>query len=280
MNHRLMHIGVTLAVACAWSLSATSAWAVQFPDKNLEAALRYYILDKREGTAELTDDDLKKIFVFEAKGKGIKDLTGLEKCPNIALINLAKNEVENIAAIKDLKNIQSLDLSNNKITDISPVAALTGLQYLKITGNQIKDIAPLKDLKKLSALYAAKNQIADLTPLAEITKLSSLDLAENKVTDLKPIENITGLSLLKLTSNEVVDLAPLGKQTQLRYLFIDKNKITDLAPLVAVCKADADGKKNFAPYLRLFMKDNPLSDAAKGEQTEALKTLGVRLEMP
>ena len=33
-------------------------------------------------------------------------------------------------------------------------------------------------------------------------------------------------------------------------LFIDKNKITDLAPLVAVCKADADGKKNFAGFVR------------------------------
>src|SRR6476659_1283793 len=92
-------IGVAALMAWCWCVSLTPAWAVQFPDKNLEAALRYYILDKREGTAELTDDDLKKIFVFEAKGKGIKDLTGLEKCPNIALINLAKNEVENVAAI-------------------------------------------------------------------------------------------------------------------------------------------------------------------------------------
>jgi internalin A len=135
-------------------------------------------------------------------------------------------------------------------------------------------------LKKLSALYIANNQITDLTPLAEIAKLSSLDLAGNKVVDLKPIENIASLSLLKLSGNEVVDLAPLGKQTQLRMLFIDKNKITDLTPLVTVCKADADGKKNFAPYLRLFMKDNPLSDAAKGPQTDALKAIGVRLEMP
>lgn len=280
MSTRLTRLGVFAVVAWCWSVSLTPAWAVQFPDKNLEAALRYYILDKREGTAELTDDDLKKIFVFEAKGKGIKDLTGLEKCPNIALINLAKNEVENIAAIKDLKNIQSLDLSNNKITDITPLAGLTGLQYLELSNNQVKDIAPLKELKKLSALYMANNQITDLAPLAEIVKLSSLDVAGNKVVDLKPIENVNGLSLLKLSGNEIVDLAPLGKQTQLRMLFIDKNKITDLAPLVAVCKADADGKKNFAPYLRLFMKENPLSDAAKGEQTEALKSIGVRLEMP
>ena len=272
--------GLIAVVACCWCLPASPAWAVQFPDKNLEAALRYYILDKREGTAELTDDDLKKIFIFEAKGKGIKDLTGLEKCPNIALINLAKNEVENISAIKDLKNLQSLDLSNNKISDITPLAGLVGLQFVELSNNQVKDIAALKELKKLSALYIAGNQIADLAPLAEITKLSSLDLAGNKVVDLKPIENVSSLSLLKLTGNEIVDLSPLGKQTQLRMLFIDKNKITDLAPLVALCKADAEGKKNFAPYLRLFMKDNPLNDAAKGAQTDALKAIGVRLEMP
>jgi len=280
MRTWMMKSSLVAVMACYWCLSASSAWAVQFPDKALEAALRYYILDKREGTAELTDDDLKKIFIFEAKGKGIKDLTGLEKCPNIALINLAKNEVENISAIKDLKNLQSLDLSNNKIADITPLAGLTGLQYIELSNNQVQDISALKELKKLSALYIAGNQIGDLTPIAEITRLSSLDLAGNKVIDLKPIENINSLSLLKLTGNEIVDLSPLGKQTQLRMLFIDKNKITDLSPLVAVCKADAEGKKNFAPYLRLFMKENPLSDAAKAEQTEALKAIGVRIEMP
>lgn len=273
----------TVAVMACCCLAVSPAHAVQFPDKNLEAALRSYILDKRDGTAELTEDDLKKIFIFDAndKGiKGIKDLTGLEKCPNIALIKLSKQEIENVAAIKDLKNIQSLDLSGNKIADIAPLAGLTGLQYLNLENNQVKDLAPLKELKKLSALYMANNQIADLAPLAEITKLSSLDVAGNRVVDLKPIENMTRLSLLKLSGNEIVDLSPLGKQTQLGMLFINKNKITDLAPLVAVCKADAEGKKNFAPYLRLYMKDNPLSDAAKGEQTETLKKIGVRLEMP
>lgn len=280
MTNYKMRMCVAAMLAACWCLSNSPALAVQFPDKNLEAALRHYILDKREGTAELTDDDLKKIFVFDPTTKGIKDLTGLEKCPNIALIKLDKNEIENLTALKDLKNLQSLDLSNNKISDITPLAGLTGLQYLKMENNQVKDIAPLKELKKLSALYMSGNQIADLAPLAEISKLSSLDLAGNKVVDLKPIENVSGLSLLKLTGNEIVDLAPLSKQTQLRMLFIDKNKITDLAPLVAVCKTDADGKKNFAPYLRLFMKENPLSDTAKGEQTEALKKMGVRLEMP
>jgi hypothetical protein len=56
-----------------------SAAAVQFQDKNLEAALRAMVFDKKDQPAqELTEDDLKKIFGLEAKGKGIQDLKGLE----------------------------------------------------------------------------------------------------------------------------------------------------------------------------------------------------------
>lgn len=34
----------------------------------------------------------------------------------------------------------------------------------------------------------------------------------------------------------------------------------------------------FAPFLRLYLAGNPLSDAAKTSQLEALKKLGVRIE--
>ena len=54
-----------------------------------------------------------------------------------------------------------------------------------------------------------------------------------------------------------------------------RNKIADLAPLVAAAKADAEGKKTFAPFLRLYTAGNPLSDAAKNEQIAALRSRGV-----
>jgi len=58
---------------------------------------------------------------------------------------------------------------------------------------------------------------------------------------------------------------------------LEKNKITDLAPLVAWCKADAAGMKRFAPYLRLYLKGNALSDAGK-KQLEELKKIGVKVD--
>jgi hypothetical protein len=47
---------------------------------------------------------------------------------------------------------------------------------------------------------------------------------------------------------------------------------------VAAAKADAEGAKRWAPYLRLYLAGNPLSDAAKTAQITALKGYGVRVE--
>src|SRR5262245_39434385 len=113
------------------------ALAVAIPDKNLEAALRALVFDKKGTDKELTEEDLGKIFTLEARGKGIKDLTGLEHCKNLLLINLAKNEVSDLASIKELKNLQSLDLASNKIADLAPLAGLTALQFLELSDNQI-----------------------------------------------------------------------------------------------------------------------------------------------
>src|SRR5207249_3645025 len=67
-------------------------------------------------------------------------------------------------------------------------------------------------------------------------------------------------------------------QTDLRILALNKNKITDLGPLVKWAKADAEKDKRFAPYLRLYLAGNPLSDDAKTKQLPELKKVGVRLE--
>ena len=45
-----------------------------------------------------------------------------------------------------------------------------------------------------------------------------------------------------------------------------------------MCKADSDGPKRMAPFLRLYLEGNPLSDQAKATQLEACKAMGVRIE--
>ena len=109
---------LTITVLAASTRSALAG--SPFPDKNLEAAIRDVL--KHEPKVELTDEKLQDIYFLEAPGKDIKDLTGLEKCKNLALIKLTKNKISDLKPLKDLANLQSLDLAQNEIKDISPLA--------------------------------------------------------------------------------------------------------------------------------------------------------------
>jgi hypothetical protein len=129
-------------------------------------------------------------------------------------------------------------------------------------------------------LYLSGNSITDVGPLQKLAKLQSLNLDRNKITDISPLASTTSVDVLGLRGNQVSDLKPLAKYTDLRLLMLDNNKLTDLSPLVEICKKDASTAKRFAPYMRLYIKGNPLSDAAKNQQIAELKKIGVRLEGP
>ena len=122
------------------------------------------------------------------------------------------------------------------------------------------------------------NAIKDIAPLAPLVKLSSLSLGKNQIKQIGVLEKVTKLSVLDLRDNQVEDVGPLAKQTELKLLMIERNAIKDLKPLVDAAKADADGPKRFAPYLRLYIAGNPLAEATKAKQLEALKAAGVRIE--
>lgn len=272
-------LGWTGLFVCLISIHSAEG-AGPIPDKGLEAAVRQQVFEKRDKTDELTEEDLKKVFILEGKNKGIKDLTGLEKCPNLALINLAGNEIEKVEPLKDLKNLQSLDLSKNKIVDIAPLASIKALQYVELSDNQIAAVDPLAELPKLAALYIAGNKIANPAPLGKLTKLSSLDLARNQITDVKDLSGlIPNLMTFKLSGNQIADLSAFAVAAPRMMLLLENNKITDLTPLLEACRKDAEGEKRFAPFLRLYLIDNPLSDAAKTTQVDALKALGVKVTL-
>jgi Leucine-rich repeat (LRR) protein len=273
MRHAV-RLATVLAVLAAGASSSLADGP--FPDKNLETAVRALL--RVDEKAELNDEALNKVFVLEAPEKGIANLTGLEKCKNLALLKLSKNQVVDLKPLAGLTNLQSLDLAGNQIEDVEPLKDLKALQYLELSGNKIAKIDALGGLTKLSALELSGNRVTDLAPLAELTGLASLHLAKNDVSDLNPLAKVNRLSTLDLSDTAVADLAPLKSQTDLKLLIIERAKLTDLKSLIEWVKTDADGPKRVAPFLRLYLEGNPLSDAAKTEQISTLKSLGVRVE--
>jgi Leucine-rich repeat (LRR) protein len=84
---------------------------------------------------------------------------------------------------------------------------------------------------------------------------------------------------LWLDGTGISDLSPIAGMTELTYLGLDNNKVTDLTVLIEMGKKDlADPTKTrFAPFWKIYLKGNPLSDAAKTTQLEELKKVSQKI---
>ena len=251
-----------------------------FPDKGLEAAVRKEVFAKRYNTEPLTKDDVKNISQVMGKGKGIKSLAGLEHCVAVQEIDLENNEITDLTPLAGLKLVQSLTLARNKIESIAPLAELERIQYLELSNNSVSDIAPLAKMTNMRSLYLSDNKITKIDVVKGLKKTWTLYLAGNKVEDFSPIGELKWLTSLDLRGCNIEKLDFLKPLTELNYVMLAENKISDLSTLVEMAKADE--QKRFAPFWRLYLYDNPLSEKAKNEQVAELKSLGARvfLEKP
>src|SRR3954451_10409352 len=77
-----------------------------FPDKNLETAVRKFVFEKRDNDKPITEADVISLSTINGPGLQIKNLAGLEKCKNLASLDLSKNQISNIGPLQELKNIQ------------------------------------------------------------------------------------------------------------------------------------------------------------------------------
>ena len=244
---------IAICILCCGPAVAFAGDAPLFSDANLEKVVRAHVLEKRDSKDPLTVDDVKNLSGLTSRANPIKDLSGLEKCAALGEVNISGAELAGLGPFRSLTNIASLTLNNDRIKDISPLTGMTQLEYLDLNDNQIADIAPLAGLASLNTLSLSNNRVADLSPLKNDARLWSLYLAGNQITDLRPISGLKGLSSLDLAGNRIKDLSPLVGITSLRYLRLEGNPVNDLGPLVSMAKKDAEGEKQFAPYLMVYL---------------------------
>src|SRR5579864_3374949 len=92
------------------------------PDKSLEAVIREGIFAKAGTKQPLTAEDLRSVSQIVAKGKGIRDLHGLERCSALATLDLSGNQITDLAPLAELKNLQGLFLAKNQVSVLKPLA--------------------------------------------------------------------------------------------------------------------------------------------------------------
>ncbi|MEM7560779.1 MAG: leucine-rich repeat domain-containing protein, partial [Planctomycetota bacterium] len=114
MNHlffvRSTCVAFLLLIVCSPCLAQSI-----FPDKALEEAVRKEVFAKRYNKEPITKDDVRNISQVHAKGKEIKDLTGLEHCVAVQEIDLENNNIKDVSQLAGLKLLQSINLAGNEI---------------------------------------------------------------------------------------------------------------------------------------------------------------------
>lgn len=278
INRRLAAVvaaGCVLATCPAGAAEATNEVSA-FPDKALEKAVRRQVFAKRDSDKPITAADVANISVVQGANLGITNLAGLEHCKALAQLELPGNRIEDLKPLEGLKQLQFVNVQSNRISNIASLGTLPALQYVELSGNQVADPAPLAACTNLASVYLSNNRIQSLAALTRLPRMVSLYADGNQLTTIVGLENLRGLSMVSLSRNQIADVAPLGKLRAPTFFLLENNQIQDLTALGEACKTDASGPKNFAPFLNLYLKGNPLEPKSRA-LLEDLKKLGTRI---
>ena len=63
----------------------------------------------------------------------VRDLAGLENCPNLNTIYLTGSQVSDLTPLSKLTNLEQLTILGGKVRDLTPLAGLTHLRYLDLS---------------------------------------------------------------------------------------------------------------------------------------------------
>ena len=195
---------LVFAIAAILLSPPASAQVVEIPDPNLRQVIREAL--NLPSNAPITQQEMLKLTLLHAGGRGITDPTGLEYATNLWNLSLFKNQVQDITPLANLTNLTYLNLGLNRVENLEPLAGLIQLRTLDLLDNRVKDIAPIANLTNLRVLILAHNQVSDLTPLANLSNLEELYIRDNLVSDFTPLQ---GLNLIAFEYDEVCNMPPL-----------------------------------------------------------------------
>jgi internalin A len=144
-----------------------------------------------------------------------------------------RNNYENRGPVKDLEdlellpNLRVLCIASQQIEDISPLACLSGLYQVELRFNQVSDVSALSGLDELNMVGLNSNPVKDISPLAACESLKSLDLCGAEEYEGKALALFGDFDFLDISNG--TDSWLYLDEKQVAELKISFSGITDLA---------------------------------------------------
>jgi len=145
---------------------------------------------------ENTEDVVKLV----CRNKGIRSTKGLEYFTGLKLLDVTRNQLEQLDVSNNLL-LEELFAGNNELQSLD-VSKNTKLTHLEVFINELTEI-DVRENTQLAEIYANKNE------------LSTIDLSNNaELTDVR------------LSGNDI-EQVDFGDNDKLEKVFLDKNPISD-----------------------------------------------------
>lgn len=179
---------------------------VKFVDENLKECILASLPNR---PADVTISTAAQIRSVNCPGRGIKDLTGLEKFTNLVTLDLSSNQLEQFKL--KLDQLQTLKVSSNKL-DLLDLTGTPNLVRLEASNNQLTSV-PVSANTYFLVLDLAHNQLSKFD-LAIQSNLSYADLSYNNLTDIldtfnTSLSKLTRLAYLDLSHNSLKQIGPV-----------------------------------------------------------------------
>lgn len=180
-------------------------------------------LPKQEKLLRKTARKLQKEESFTQRESGIRNLSFLKNCPNLRMLDLRCNDVEDLSPIASLQNLRDLNLEYNLISDLSPLAGLEQLRELLLRGNKISSLKPLQELHNLKNLNLRNNPLESgtLSHLRKCKRLEMLDLSYTGIQNLRELESCRAWSLTLYGNPNLTGLEVITTMKKLTDLTLD-----------------------------------------------------------
>ena len=227
--------------------------AVNIPDLTLRAAIAE-ALGKELNDTFFTSEMATLTELAAEQGRGVSDLTGLERATNLTQLRLQVRSISDISPLANLTNLTQLSI-RGPIPSLSSLANLTNLTYLNLIAPSISisDFSPLAgltNLRELSLVDPVRLDSSTLPSLANLQvlqiwgfTLSTIDDPTTNQSGLRGVLDLTFLAgfpnLTELTIApsgirfyQFSNISPVAGLSRLKKISLVHCQISDISPLV------------------------------------------------
>ena len=201
-------------------------------------------------------EDLNKNKMYDM-GEPFSDLSGNGKWDYDPLVEfnstiqslrnlyLYDNHISKLDSLGDFPNLSVLLLSGNKLNDLDGIETIRSLQKLHLNNNQISNLNGLQNLVNLTQLFLSENRICDIRALSKLSRLQSLHLQYNHIEDAASLKNLSGLKELRLSNNLIHEISFLDGLSNLKLLYISSNSLSSPVNLEGLEKLSSQNSLEF-----------------------------------